>query len=463
LKQVAGEKKALGAALEKYVEANEVIALESIIAESSPIELARYFLRLDKIDQTRLLELIGAENSAELISKIFDLEGVSIVEQIPPGHVVPIVKEMSGEEQVQLLRKLQENDAEAVILNMQSKEAKQIRELIKYPDDTAGSLMIKEFLAYPGHLKVIDVLDDLRRQGDRYSDYAIQYAYVINDQGLLTGVLRMRDLLLVPKNKNVSDIMIKDPLYVSVDTPLRDLREFFREHAFMGCPVTDEQNRLVGVVHASWVREAANKRNNQLFLKFAGIVGGEEFRTMPLLKRSSRRAFMAKYKYRSQYHCGQCHCLLSGHAGKGHRACRFPADYLRYERLFGKPGRGRQHPGVDLGIGAAPGNPARARQGIIHRGRQRYRTRHPARRNGNLVEREPLSRFGRGISAGGKYLGGRELGRVGSFDLEGYAIGPRPSFRTHPDDCYRYVRLLFCLKLCFDIAPEALRVGIAGT
>ncbi|MBW1782533.1 MAG: magnesium transporter, partial [Deltaproteobacteria bacterium] len=150
-------------------------------------------------------------------------------------------------------------------------------------------LMIPEYLAFSSQMLIKDVLDDLREHGEVYSDYDIQYAYVVSEQGKLLGVLRLRDLLLVPKNKPVTEIMIRNPQKVSADTALRELREFFTQYNFLGLPVVDARDRLIGVVRSAAVREAVNKRSNQLFLKFAGIVGGEEFRTMSLFRRSSRR------------------------------------------------------------------------------------------------------------------------------------------------------------------------------
>jgi magnesium transporter len=133
------------------------------------------------------------------------------------------------------------------------------------------------------------VLDDLRHQGETYSDYDIQYAYVVSDSDRLIGVLRLRDLLMAHRSKAIREIMVKKPLSVNTHMSLRDLKDFFRQYAFLGVPVVNDDGVLVGVVRSVSVREAANRQNNQLFLKFAGIVGGEEFRSMPLFKRSSRR------------------------------------------------------------------------------------------------------------------------------------------------------------------------------
>ncbi|MGD9149519.1 MAG: magnesium transporter, partial [Desulfobacterales bacterium] len=193
------------------------------------------------------------------------------------------------DQQVRLLRKIGEENAEAILEEIKPHKVKKIRKLMSYAENTAGAMMITHYLAYDSHQTVETVLDDLRHHGEQYSDYDIQYAYVVSATGKLVGVLRLRDLLMTPKNRRIDEVMVKEPLSVNVNTPLRDLRDFFIQYNFLGVPVVGDDGSLVGIVRSSTVREETNRRTNQVFLKFAGIVGGEEFRSMPLLKRSSRR------------------------------------------------------------------------------------------------------------------------------------------------------------------------------
>lgn len=275
--------------IEELIEANDMPRTAALIKSLKPVEIARSISRLHKDQQARLIEQLGPQKSAAIISEILDFGSTDIVNRLPSNQAAPIVKEMTRDQQVGLLRKIGEDDAEAILQKIKPHRAQKIRKLMSYPENTAGALMITEYLSYDIHLQVIDVLDDLRDHGEQYSDYEIQYAYVVADNDKLVGVLRLRDLLMAPKDQLIHKIMIKDPLSVNVHTSLRDLREFFRQYTFLGVPVVDDTGNLVGVIRSSSVREAANKRNNQLFLKFAGIVGGEEFRSMPLFKRSSRR------------------------------------------------------------------------------------------------------------------------------------------------------------------------------
>ena len=275
--------------LEELVELNDPVRVATVLDNLLPVDIARKFFRLSKDNQIRLIEMLGPERSAGMISKISGLGSATIVEQLPAIRSGQIVREMTRDQQATLLRKIGEENAEAILEEIRPRTAKKIRKLLSYPESTAGALMVTDFLAYDSHLRVADVLDDLRQHGEQYSDYDIQYAYVTIDSGELVGVLRLRDLLMMPKHQPITAIMIKDPLSVPATASLRDLRDFFMQYSFLGAPVVDDDGHLVGVVQSSSVRDAINRRTNQLFLKFAGIVGGEEFRTMPLFKRSSRR------------------------------------------------------------------------------------------------------------------------------------------------------------------------------
>ena len=275
--------------LKNFIAEKDKVGVQAFFGQSSPAEMSRAISALDKSAKLSLFELLGPETSAEIITNIFDMGQTRIMEEMPTDKAFPILQEMAPDTQTHVIRKLSEKKAESILQEVKPARAEEIRQQALYPENTAGGLMITEFLSYPGHLLVKDVLDDLRAYGESYSDYDIQYAYVVSEEGRLVGVLRLRDLLMSQRNKTLTEIMVKDPLKVQVDTTLQELRNFFQQHAFLGVPVTDKEGNLAGIVRSATVREAANKHTNQLFLKFAGIVGGEEFRNMPLFRRSSRR------------------------------------------------------------------------------------------------------------------------------------------------------------------------------
>jgi magnesium transporter len=102
-------------------------------------------------------------------------------------------------------------------------------------------------------------------------------------------VLRIRDLILTSGDVNLRDIMIPEPVRVRVDASLEELQATFERRAWFGLPVVDDAGVIVGVVRRASVEAALARKGNRLFLKFSGIIGGEEFRSMPTRERVRRR------------------------------------------------------------------------------------------------------------------------------------------------------------------------------
>ncbi|HSG81547.1 MAG TPA: magnesium transporter [Gemmatimonadota bacterium] len=277
-------------ALARLLEEGDVAALEAFLASLPPKETARALSRLNDPQVERILAVIGSEHAAEILDLLPDVQAAEIIEELPVAQAAAIVDELPSDEQADVLAEMSEEDAEAILEQMSRPEADQARQLLQYDPHTAGGLMLTEYVAFSDRSTIAQVVDDLRRHGDRYSDYVIQYVYVIDDASLLIGVLRLRDLLLARHgDAPVRSIMIADPLHVMVDTELNELKRLFDDNRFVGMPVTDEVGRLVGVVRRVAVEAALSERETRTFLRFSGLIAAEEFRTMPTFQRSYRR------------------------------------------------------------------------------------------------------------------------------------------------------------------------------
>ena len=275
--------------LSEILKTRNVANLRRFLQQLSPAETARVVSRLSSQKQRELLTVLEPEDAAEVIEGFSDTQAIELIEDLPAGSAAAIVDEIPSDRQADLLGELDKEDAEAILKAMAPEEADDVRQLLVYDPDTAGGLMIKEYVAYLEEDRVHHVLKDLEANRETYKNYHVQYLYVRNQDGRLAGVLRIHDLLYAPRDALLKSLMIKDPLHVSVQASVRKLEEFFSEHRLFGVPVVDTGNRLVGVVLPMAVEEASVKRANRQFLGLSGIVGGEEFRTMPLMVRSGRR------------------------------------------------------------------------------------------------------------------------------------------------------------------------------
>ena len=271
------------------IESNDPHQVLAFLNSINPADTALAVSRLSAGAQSSLLTLLSPEHAAEVIEDISDTQAAEIIEDLHPIHAAAILEELDSDHVVDLLGELDAADADAIIGQMTPEDAEEARQFLQYPADTAGGLMISEYLDYHSEQTVQDVLDDFQANRDEYSTYNVQYLFVTDSRDRLEGVLRMRDLLFPLRSTKLGKLMIRNPYKISVAASLDELHNFFEEHYLFGVPVVDHDNRLLGVVLPEAVEEAKRKRSVSQFLGFSGIIGGEEFRSMPLLARSGRR------------------------------------------------------------------------------------------------------------------------------------------------------------------------------
>lgn len=274
--------------LQVLVRADSRHVLPSYIGSLTATELALAVSRLSQEDHTRLLGLLSPRDAADLIDQIDDIHAVDLIEDLPPAEAAAIVDQLNSDAQADLLGDLKNEEAEAILEAMPDEAAEGVRQLMQYPDETAGGIMLTEFVAFPGGYSVQDVIEDLRNRHEEYTRYDVQYLYV-TDGTKLSGVLRLRDVLMALPGQRLTEIMATDPVRVNVLTSLEQMRDLFETHTYLGLPVTKEGGELVGVVRGADVQGKLTEQTESEFRKASGIVGGEELRSMPVLKRSSRR------------------------------------------------------------------------------------------------------------------------------------------------------------------------------
>lgn len=275
--------------LEEIVDAKDSEAARTYLKELPPGEDARVMAQLTEGEQQEFIALLNDEDAARLMESLPEMQAGQLLSSMPPEKAALIFDEMNSDEQVDLLDQLSEAQSEAIIEQMDPEEAENVRFLSQYDSQSAGGLMITELLYFEESQTVDDVVTELRQNAEEYATYNVQYIYVINADEQLVGVLRLRDLLMAPPGRRLNKMMIANPTSLLDTTSLQDLQHFFDSHHLFGLPVVDADQKLVGVVRREDVEHAGEEQAGRTFLRFAGIMGGEELRSLPLKIRSARR------------------------------------------------------------------------------------------------------------------------------------------------------------------------------
>ncbi|KPK57615.1 MAG: magnesium transporter [Gammaproteobacteria bacterium SG8_31] len=263
-------------------------AIEAYLDTLEPGDLVRTIFRLTPDEQRSLLTAVSPERAAELIEDLPDTHAADLIDDMPAHQAAAIVEEMASDDRADLLAEMGEPEAEAILEHLDEEDADEARRLISYPANTAGGLMMTEFAVYPMRATVREVVEDLTsREGD-YTFLTVHYVYVVVKRHVLKGVLRLRDMVFADPDARIGDIA-KPAETVRPEATLGELDEFFDENDIAAVPVVDERGLLLGIVRRRAVLEALAEKAETDSLKSAGIVGGEELRSMPVILRSRRR------------------------------------------------------------------------------------------------------------------------------------------------------------------------------
>lgn len=252
-------------------------------------DTAKLIDRLNSEERKALFGLLTAEQGAELLEHVYYFQGADIIEELAPDAAAPIIALLDSDDRADLLNEMDDDDSEAILDELEDAVADETRRLMAYPDGTAGALMYSEYVSFTAEMTVEAILNDIQSKREKYIEYGVQYAYVLSATGQLQGVLPVRNLLFARRDQTAGEIMIPNPITVGDRTPVLELEKIFEQYNFLGLPVVDQQQRLIGIVDREASTESLQETATEDLLKLQGLMGKEELRSMPLGVRSGRR------------------------------------------------------------------------------------------------------------------------------------------------------------------------------
>ncbi len=210
----------------------DIAEVLSQLSEEQAVELVhRLYLRRAAAETLGEME---PEDSAELLAKLDREEAIKILSRMDPDDAVDLLEELPEVVQQELLARLGREEAEV------------LTDLLAYPPDTAGGLMSPEVVALSLDMTVQEAIDLLRRRVEEAE--TIYYAYAVDEQGGLQGVLSLRDMALAQPQTRLANLLNRDAVTVSVDADVEDVGRLFDKYNYFALPVIAPDQKLLGVI-----------------------------------------------------------------------------------------------------------------------------------------------------------------------------------------------------------------------
>lgn len=216
------------------------------MADMHPSDIAEIISNIPRDSVQTVINSLNHETAGEAIHELEPELRASIVSQLPCKHAFDILEKMTPDEAADVLGDLPEEKAQEFLSLMGKEDSEEIQELMEHEDDTAGGLMNHEFIAISADTTVGNALDEIKRQAEEVE--TIYYAYVIDSDERLTGVVSLRELLIGNPALPVSEIMTEQLKTVNVQTEPEVILALLAKYDLIAVPVLDEECKMAGIV-----------------------------------------------------------------------------------------------------------------------------------------------------------------------------------------------------------------------
>jgi magnesium transporter len=260
------------AQLRAALENDDLAAAAALIDSLQPADQADLIEGLSDDNQVALVSHLDPADSADLLEEMEDEEAAALAVRLTPGDLADILDEMEVDEAADVLGDLSPELVAEVLQEME--EAAEVIPLLPYPDDTAGGLMTPAVVTLRRDWRVQRALEELRRMVPD-ADHAY-YLYATDEEGILQGIVRLRDLVVAPPETVVEALMTPDVVSVPVTADQEVCARTLSRYGYLALPVVDDAGRLVGVITADDLIEVAEDEATEDMYRMVGITGEEQ-------------------------------------------------------------------------------------------------------------------------------------------------------------------------------------------
>lgn len=232
--------------IELLLEQKKYVTIRDVFTTMQAVDIAALFNELDDSKLPLLFRLLPKELAADTFVEMDDDAQELLIHGFSDTELKEVVDELYVDDMVDLVEEMPANVVKRILRSADSETRKAINDILKYPDDSAGSIMTTEYVTLRPDMTVSDAIKRIRRTGvDKETIYT---GYVINNNRTLVGMLSMRTLLLSDDDDVVRDIMETNVITVNTLDDKEEVANQFKKYDFLAIPVVDKEFRLVGIV-----------------------------------------------------------------------------------------------------------------------------------------------------------------------------------------------------------------------
>ena len=258
----------------ELLEQNKLAELKEIFINENPIDIADVFEDFPKEKYLIIFKLLPKDFSSEVFSYLSPEKQQDVIENITDDEIKFIVEDMYLDDTVDFIEEMPANIVDKILKNTSSDKRKLINQMLKYPENSAGSVMTVEYISFKDNYTVKQAIEYYRKVAIDKEETDI--CFVTDTKKKLVGIISLKTLILSKDDSYIQDEM--DTNFVSVLTldDQEEIAALFRKYDLTTMPVVDHEDRLVGVITVDDIVDVIDQENTEDIQKMAAMNPSDE-------------------------------------------------------------------------------------------------------------------------------------------------------------------------------------------
>ena len=258
----------------RLCEEKKYAKLRSILTETNPSDIAALLNEFPEEQALIIFRLLPKELAADTFVEMDSDVQELLIKGFSDTELRDVMDEIYLDDAVDIVEEMPANVVKRILANTDADTRAMINKILKYPEDSAGSIMTVEYVSLKKNMTVADALQRIRRTG--IDKETIYFNYVTDYDRHLLGIVTAKDLLLSDEEESISDIMTTNIIYVHTHTDREDVAQMFSKYNFLAIPVVDDEERLVGIVTIDDAMDVMEEEATEDIEKMAAIRPSEK-------------------------------------------------------------------------------------------------------------------------------------------------------------------------------------------
>ena len=260
--------------LGRMVEERQFSQARTLLLDENPVDIAELFEEMPENTLVLLFRLMPKETASEVFSHLDSDVQQRIIEGVTDKELATILDELFFDDTVDFIEEMPANLVKRVLKNTDPATRRLINQVLKYPEDSAGSLMTLEFMELKKDETVAQAIVDIRRNS--LEKETIETCFVTSATRVLEGTVTLQNILTSRDDTAIQEIVDKDIFSVSTTEDQSVVADLFKKYELLSMPVVDSENRLVGVITIDDVLDVIEEENSEDIYIMGAVTPSED-------------------------------------------------------------------------------------------------------------------------------------------------------------------------------------------